>query len=117
MLRRQGDIFILRVDGVPSIAALQVDTVVAEGEVTGHQHRILDPQTAKLFRYREDMYLDVTADSAQLVHDEHGTILLERGTYRLWRQREYDPNPVWPQPDSDPNLLARNSSRSRIVFD
>ena len=106
MLRRQGDIFILRIDAIPSIAALQVDNVIAEGEVTGHQHRILDPESANLFRYREDMYLDVITDFAQLVHDEHATILLERGNYHLWRQREYDPR-----------QFSRNGSRSRVVLD
>ncbi|WP_273557165.1 hypothetical protein [Methylobacterium frigidaeris] len=28
-------------------------------------------------------------DQARVVHDEHGTIALARGVYRVWRQREY----------------------------
>ncbi len=104
MLLRQGDIFVRQVEGIPSKAALQVEPVLAEGEVTGHQHRILDPETAQLFRHREDLYLDVVADFAQLVHDEHATIWLERGMYVVWRQREYDPS-------------RSRRNKSRIVID
>lgn len=91
MLWRQGDLFIQPAPGVPAGAALQADQVVAEGEVTGHKHRVLDPHSAQLFRFHDDFYLDVVADYAQLVHDEHETLWLEFGIYRIWRQREYEP--------------------------
>jgi hypothetical protein len=91
MLFRQGDVFVQRVRGIPSKSALQVEPVVAEGELTGHQHRILDAQSAQLYRHGTEWYLDVVDDFAQLVHDEHATIWLERGQYRVWRQREYSP--------------------------
>jgi hypothetical protein len=90
MLWRQGDIFIETVPGIPGAAIRRSDIVLAEGEFTGHEHRIEDSSTAALFEYRGMSFLEVFADHAQLVHDEHGTILLKRGTYRYWRQREYD---------------------------
>ena len=34
----------------------------------------------------------VTADSARIIHQEHAPILLPRGTYRVWQQREYTPH-------------------------
>ena len=74
MLFRQGDVFVQRVAGIPSKAALQVEAVLAEGELTGHQHRILDSLSARLFRHGEYFYLDVVDDFARLVHDEHATI-------------------------------------------
>jgi hypothetical protein len=65
--------------------------VLAEGEITGHHHRIEDARTASLFVHRGELLLNVVALEAKLVHEEHGTIELTRGAYRVWRQREYDP--------------------------
>jgi hypothetical protein len=36
----------------------------------------------------------VLADSATVTHEEHGPITLPRGTYRVWRQREYSPEAI-----------------------
>jgi hypothetical protein len=46
-----------------------------------------------VFVLGDQIFVDVTADRAEIVHDEHGTIELNRGVYRVWRQREYDPTP------------------------
>jgi len=35
------------------------------------------------------MFLDVTAPWVRIVHPEHGPIPLEKGCYRVWRQRVY----------------------------
>lgn len=115
MLWRQGDIFIERVDAVPKQAALRTDTVIAEGESTGHQHRILDPLSARLFGFHTDMYLDVIGDFAQLVHDEHETIWLQRGVYRVWRQREYAPGRR--RAESEGGWREQPDDDTRFVFD
>jgi hypothetical protein len=88
---RQGDIFISPIGAIPPEAAGQPlpHTVLAHGEVTGHSHRVADPAT--LFAGEGCFYLEVRADAARVVHDEHGTITLDRGLYRVWRQREYTP--------------------------
>jgi hypothetical protein len=91
MLFRQGDIYIESVRCVPEGAAKQFSTVLAEGEATGHRHRIRDFQTANVFAAPGEMFIDVVADRAEIVHEEHATIALNRGVYRVWRQREYDP--------------------------
>jgi hypothetical protein len=90
MLFRQGDVFIETAPAVPATAIRRLDAVLAEGELTGHEHRIEDAAAAALFDYRGLSFLEVFADQAKLVHDEHDTIVLSRGTYRFWRQREYD---------------------------
>ena len=59
--------------------------------MTGHSHRVRDFQTANVFALGAEMFIDVVADRAEVVHEEHGTIALNRGVYRVWRQREYDP--------------------------
>jgi hypothetical protein len=91
MLWRQGDIYIESIHEIPQAAVVQPDLVLAEGEATGHRHRIEDPRSAILFDDRGQLYLNITSSRARVVHDEHATIDLERGYYRVWRQREYDP--------------------------
>ena len=91
MLFRQGDIYIESVRCLPEGATKQFSTVLADGEITGHRHRILDFRTASVFSVGNEIFVDVVAERAEIVHEEHGTIELNRGVYRVWRQREYDP--------------------------
>ena len=91
MLFRQGDIYIESVRCLPDGATKQFSTVLADGELTGHRHRILDFRTASVFEARGELFIDVIADRAEIVHEEHGPIELNRGVYRVWRQLEYDP--------------------------
>lgn len=91
MLWRQGDIFIVDIARIPEDAVRLPGVVLAEGEITGHHHRIEDPRSASLYFHRGQLLLSVVTPRARLVHDEHGAIELERGTYRVWRQREYEP--------------------------
>ena len=94
MFWRQGDIFIVQTDGVPVGAAPQLHCVLAEGEATGHSHRIDQTGAARLFLHQQTLFLRVTADAAVVTHDEHGPITLPRGDYRVWRQREYHPKAI-----------------------
>jgi hypothetical protein len=91
MLYRQGDIYIESVRCLPDGAVKRFSTVLADGELTGHRHRILDFRTASVFDARGEMFIDVVTERAEVVHEEHGPIVLNRGVYRVWRQREYDP--------------------------
>jgi hypothetical protein len=103
----QGDILIERVeDGaawgqiVQSIHNGQV--VIAEGESTGHQHRLLGSVTM----YRDDAiardipsglyiaHVMVRSPIARLVHEEHAPITLDKGTYLVRRQRQLEPTDV-----------------------
>ena len=43
--------------------------------------------------------LEVTVERATVAHEEHGPITLPRGSYRVWRQREYSPEAVRPVRD------------------
>ena len=91
---RQGDIFIAAAPAVPKGARPQPHCVLAEGEVTGHSHRVAERGAARLYADSASLYLEVLADSARVVHDEHGPITLPRGVYRVWRQREYTPQAI-----------------------
>ena len=94
MLFRQGDIYIESVRCVPAGAIKRQNNVLVDGELTGHRHRVRDFRTANVYESGDQLYVDVLTDRAEIVHEEHGTIELNRGVYRVWRQREYDPRPA-----------------------
>jgi hypothetical protein len=90
-LYRHGDVLLSTVGQLPEAAVPQQSHVLVRGEATGHAHRIEDPRAAQMFRHEGTLYLRVLADTASLVHEEHATIVLSRGDYRVWQQREYSP--------------------------
>jgi hypothetical protein len=96
MLWRQGDVFIAKVRGIPEDARARrlVNLTLVHGEATGHSHRIEANGSAALFVGQDCIFLDVTAPTARVIHEEHGPITLERGAYRVWRQREYTPQRI-----------------------
>ena len=91
-LYRHGDVLIAPVDEIPEHAAKQHDLVLARGEVTGHAHRIETEGMAELYEHDGTLYLRVVDTPASVVHEEHRKIDLPPGSYRVWRQREYDPS-------------------------
>jgi len=97
---RQGDVFVQQIaalpDGLTPKARDGGRVVLAYGEVTGHAHAI-DSALAELFEDRDGtLYLRVQAGAgaAQLVHEEHATIDLAPGCYRVTHQREYTPEAI-----------------------
>ena len=91
MLWRQGDVYITTVPSIPESAKPLGHCVLAEGEATGHSHRILEIDRVKLFELNGQRFLRVKDAAVTLVHDEHGPITLPAGEYRFWQQREYSP--------------------------
>jgi hypothetical protein len=92
---RQGDVLIERVEAIPPSARRLKRPVLASGDATGQRHQIKDRQTARLLSYPSGaggmlLFLEVIAEEASVVHPEHGSIVLPRGAYRVWRQREFD---------------------------
>jgi hypothetical protein len=55
---------------------------------------VAGPGTARVFSHSTSLYLEVLADRATVVHEEHGPITLPRGLYRVWQQREYSPEAI-----------------------
>src|SRR4051794_3740882 len=91
---RHGDVFIAPVGSIPADAIRKHHLVLAEGEVTGHSHRISEAGAAELLERDGTLYLRVLAERATLVHQEHRAIELPRGEYRVWQQREYTPQAI-----------------------
>jgi hypothetical protein len=88
---RQGDVILI--PGVPtSLEASQKleHLVLAEGEVTGHAHRISAGE-AELYEKEGTLYLRVLSDTALITHEEHQPISLPKGEWTVRIQREYEP--------------------------
>jgi len=103
----QGDLLIERAGDAPVsgvvLGSAEADAVVvAEGEFTGHHHKLFGCVTF----YRDDAlardipgdlyvgHVRVSGPVARLEHEEHAAINLEQGTYRVRRQRQLEPTDV-----------------------
>ena len=98
---RQGDVLIERVESIPAQAVRKATddgrVILAYGEVTGHAHAVMtDAETVEAFlsELNGETFLSVPAGGARVVHEEHGTITLAPGSYRVKRQREYTPERI-----------------------
>ncbi len=91
---RHGDVLVQLCDEIPPQARALPHLIVARGEITGHAHRILEREGNELFGLGDEMFLRVGDNGATLTHEEHAAIRLERGTYRIWIQREYTPEAI-----------------------
>lgn len=89
---RQGDVLLQKMDTLPAGAEpVEFDNrvVLAYGEVTGHCHA-LSTATASMYTYRGERLIEVK-EGALLRHEEHATITLPQGVYKVIQQREYVP--------------------------
>lgn len=89
---RQGDVLLQKVNSLPENALetpCKDNVILQYGEVTGHKHAI-STEYAKLYTAKGQRYIEVKP-GAQLVHEEHATIKLPHGYYRVIQQREYVP--------------------------
>jgi hypothetical protein len=93
-LWRQGDVFLMAVPVLPTSGRVARRTVLAEGEITGHAHRLQDPSTGHVFSVGNELFLEVLAETATIVHEEHGPVTLPRGGYAVRIQREYSPQEI-----------------------
>jgi hypothetical protein len=99
-LLRQGDVLLVPIERIPNGAVPSTSRrsplVLAEGEATGHAH-VLRGQSVRLLRHRspsiapDKQYLLVEHEPAMLMHEEHDSIRVPPGAYRVVRQREYEP--------------------------
>lgn len=85
---RQGDVILLPVQ--QSEGEMQSHLTLAEGEVTGHKHRIAEGQ-AQLYEKDGTLYLRVISETALLTHEEHKAISIPQGNWTSRIQREYEP--------------------------
>lgn len=93
MLWRHGDVLLATVEQIPARAERQPTLVLAQGEVTGHSHRVEDARKAQVWKYGAQVFLEVQHET-RIVHQEHKPLVLPPGLYRVWQQREYTPESI-----------------------
>ena len=91
MLIRHGDVILKPTREDLSLYTKKEGKVLAEGEVTGHAHRITEGQ-AELYERDGTLYMRVISPTAALTHEEHHRIDVPKGDYEIRIQREYEPD-------------------------
>ena len=90
--QRQGDVLMVPAE-LPA-GAVQVktqgDVILAYGEVTGHAHRIKESAKVRMWSAGAERFLQVMKTVA-LTHEEHTTVNIPPGVYKLPAQVEYTP--------------------------
>jgi len=87
---RHGDLLIREINKIPS-KAKPIDTkTLAEGEVTGHTHKL--EGNCQIFEHLTTKFLEILEEEeAKLVHEEHKMIKIPKGKYVIINEREYNP--------------------------
>ena len=89
MMKRQGDILIIRINSMPQDAIKQANRILAEGEATGHMHEL---DQGEVYEKNGTLYFKVEENSEIILkHPEHKPVTFETGVYKVVRQREYEP--------------------------
>jgi hypothetical protein len=88
---RQGDILFMRIEtSVTEDCPDPCEEIqIAEGEVTGHHHTAKGKNLGMLFKSGGDIIDFLAPEGCRIEHDEHNTLELPPGRYRVRRQREY----------------------------
>lgn len=88
-MKRQGDLLIVKINAIPEGAIKQKNRILAEGEATGHMHEL---DTGEVYEKDGTLYFKVEENgTTTLNHPEHKAVTFDPGTYKVIRQREYEP--------------------------
>ena len=110
VMYRHGDLLITRINAVPQSAINISSKIIAEGEVSGHEHTLVGQATVRILPGREaghkiierverghvsinripELYFSASED-VKLTHEEHKTLELPRGSYKVTKEREFNP--------------------------
>lgn len=82
---RHGDVVIRKVDSIKGKTKLVREKILAEGEVTGHFHRLKGQVLESQFDGKNYFELE---QPALLSHEEHDTLEIPEGKYEYIIQRE-----------------------------
>jgi len=78
MMKRQGDLLIIRIDSMPKDAVRQASRILAEGEATGHMHEL---DKGEVYEKDGTLYFKVEENNTTtLNHPEHKAVTFDPGT-------------------------------------
>lgn len=89
MFMQHGDVLIIAAT-IPAQANKTTQRVLAEGEVTGHAHRLTAESDVEVYEHEGTLFLRVGPRGAGITHEEHGRGEIAPGDYRVGRVQEYD---------------------------
>lgn len=89
MYYQQGDVIIERVEEIKGKKVNHL--ILADGEATGHAHRVgvKELDQAEIYEDNGTLYLK-TLTEVPITHEEHKTITVPPGTWRIRKVMEYD---------------------------
>ena len=94
-LYRHGDLLIKQIDHIPLSAKPLSTSIIAEGEITGHNHKLYGSHQVYGTRHDNPRIIEPTYFQAKedisLKHQEHNTLKISKGNYEVVHEREYDP--------------------------
>ena len=88
----QGDVYLVKTRKPATLKKLERTArgiVLAEGEATGHAHTIASLDAVLFEGKNKELYLEA-AKEVQLEHQEHTTLTIPSGTYKIGIVREHD---------------------------
>ncbi len=88
MLIQQGDVLIDSCS-IPDGLSVKSDNHLAEGEATGHYHEAVGAGVSVLEGPDDSLFLSAP-NGAEVIHQEHATITVPAGDYKVRAVREYD---------------------------
>jgi hypothetical protein len=90
---RHGDLLIKQISELPkNLKEIKTD-ILAEGEFTGHHHRLQVKEREELKVYTDSQgrkYFQI-GDGGKITHEEHKAIEIEKGLYEVVIEREFNP--------------------------
>lgn len=92
MILQQGDVLLEKVEKImgKETGSDERGYVLAQGEVTGHAHRITETTFVKMYRTDDGhTYLQVKK-TVPLEHEEHKVLIIEPGEYEVRKVQEFD---------------------------
>ncbi|HUY10572.1 MAG TPA: hypothetical protein VMW80_14215 [Candidatus Dormibacteraeota bacterium] len=92
---RQGDVLVERVRRrtLPKgtfVAPRQGRLILAYGEATGHHHSVAVADGEMVETAAHEVFLQIMK-TTDLQHQEHGSLRLDKGVYKVTIQQEYQP--------------------------
>lgn len=88
--RRHGDLRGKKINGIPSSAKKLSGNILAHGE-NGHEHKFVGSVQMYAGENGQEVKYFEALQNAELVHEEHKTIPIEKGFYELIHEREFSP--------------------------
>jgi hypothetical protein len=91
MIIRQGDLLFVPCETIPESSDEIKDGIIARGEVTGHTHRLRTPGVQASLMVAAGLAYVRAMMETPIDHEEHATVMLPPGNWKVVRQVEYTP--------------------------